>query len=113
MCSNVFVGFLCSAHNVEPSCSSRNSNIRQILQETFISGSFSPHVREFKAVLDSGFHAMDFGLYSLLAQDYGFHRQNFPVFLYMGGVITLGNVSCNFLANLQQIERRSRYVTFP
>ena len=56
---------------------------------------------------------MDSGLHSLLAQDYGFHRQNFPVFLYMGGVITLGNVSCNFLANLQQIERRSGYVTLP
>ena len=38
MCRNVFVGFLCSAHNVEPSCTSRNSNIRQMLQETFISG---------------------------------------------------------------------------
>ena len=37
MCRNVFVGCLCSAHNVEPSCTSRNSNIRQMLQETFIS----------------------------------------------------------------------------
>ena len=111
MCRNVFVGCLCSAHNVEPSCTSRNSNIRQMLQETFISVFFSPHVREFEAVLDSGFHAMDSEFHSLLAQDYGFHRQNVPVFLYMGGVITLGNVSCNFLANLQQIERRSRYLT--
>ena len=40
MCRNVFVGCLCSAHNVEPSCTSRNSNIRQMLQETFISGFF-------------------------------------------------------------------------
>ena len=37
MCRNVFVGCLCSAHNVEPSCTSRSSNIRQMLQETFIS----------------------------------------------------------------------------
>ena len=40
MCRSVFVGCLCSAHNVEPSCTSRNSNIRQMLQETFISGYF-------------------------------------------------------------------------
>ena len=111
MCCNVSVGFLCLAHNAEPSCTSRNANMRQILQETFISFFFSPHVREFKAVLDSGFHAMNSGFHSLLAQDYGFHRQDFPVFPYMGGAITLGNISCNFLANLQQIERRSRYVS--
>ena len=102
MCRNVFVGCLCSAHNVEPSCTSRNSNIRQMPQETFISVFFSPHVREFKAVLDSGFYAMDSRFHSLLAQDYGFHRQNVPVFLYMGGVITLENVSSNFLANLHK-----------
>ena len=102
MCRNVFVVCLCSAHNVEPSCTSRNSNIRQMLQETFISVLFSPHVREFKAFLDSGFYAMDSRFHSLLAQDYGFHRQNVPVFLYIGGVITLENVSCNFLANLHK-----------
>ena len=32
MCRNVFVGCL-SAHNVEPSCTSRNSNIRRMLKK--------------------------------------------------------------------------------
>ena len=58
-----------------------------MLQETFISVFFSPHVREFKAVLDSGFHAMDSGFYSLLAQDAGLRipqaKRNFSLGPYL------------------------------